>query len=159
MLLLANQVKQEGRDLGIDHLVIAGLGGCVAPALWPLGAQADAPGAVFAAVRVLKLLFDELRDQFQLEIFGVSGCVTGVGGELGIRDSNAMTYHDALVFQLLAYDYEDDSDVIFRAFEQDGLLLHAGESSFLWHYHYAQDGSRDLPIQRSLVLAEALLTA
>jgi hypothetical protein len=43
---------------------------------------------VLAAVRVLKLLFDELRDQFQLEIFGVSGCVTGFGGELGIRDSH-----------------------------------------------------------------------
>ncbi len=159
MLLLANEVKQDGRDLGINHLVIAGLGGCVAPALWPVGPQTDAAGAVRAAVRVLKLLFDELRDQFQLEIFGVSGCVIGFGGELGIRDSNAMAYHDALVFQLLAYDYEDDSDVVFRAFEQDGLLLHAGESSFLWHYQYDRDGSRDLPIQRSIVLAEALLTA
>ena len=125
MILFANQVKQDGRDLGINHLVIAGLGGCVAPALWPVGPQADPAGAVFAAVRVLKLLIDELRDQFQLEIFGVSGCVISFGGELGIRESNAMTYHDALVSQLLAYDFEDDSDVVFRAFEQDGLLLHA----------------------------------
>jgi hypothetical protein len=159
MGLLANQVKQEGRDLGINQLVIAGLGGCVAPALCPAGPQMDAAEAVLIAVRVLKRLFDELRCQFQLEIFGVSGCAIGVGGELGVRASNVMAYHDALVFQLLAYDYEDDSDVVFRAFEQDGLLLHAGESSFLWRYQYDLDGSRDLPIQRSLVLAEALLAA
>lgn len=159
MLLLANQVKQEGRDLGINHLVIAGLGGCVAPALCPAGPQTDAAGAVLAAVRMLKLLFDDLRCQFQLEIFGVSGCAIGVGGELGIQASNVMAYHDALVFQLLAYDFEDDADVVFRAFAQDGLLLHAGESSFLWHYQYDVDGSRDLPIQRSLVLAEALVAA
>ena len=159
MGLLANQVKQEGRDLGIHHLVIAGLGGCVAPALAAAGQQIDAAGAVLIAVRVLKLLFDALRDQFQLEIFAVSGCAIGVGGELSVRDSNDMAYHDALVFQLLAYDFEDDTDVVFRAFEQDGLLLHAGESSFLWHYQYELDGPRDLPIQRSLVLAEALVTA
>jgi hypothetical protein len=159
MGLLANQVKEEGRDLGIHHLVIAGLGGCVAPALAAAGQQMDSAGAVLIAVRVLKLLFDALRDQFQLEIFGVSGCAIGVGGELSVRDSNVMAYHDALVFQLLAYDFEDDADVVFRAFEQDGLLLHAGESSFLWHYQYELDGSRDLPIQRSLVLAEALVTA
>jgi hypothetical protein len=155
MHLLANKVKQEGRDLGINHLVIAGLGGCVAPAVCPVGPQTDAAGAVFAAVRVLKRLFDELRCQFQLEIFGVSGCAIGVGGELGVRASNAMAYHDALVFQLLAYDFGDDSDVVFRAFEEDGLLLHSGESSFLWHYHFDLDGFRDLPIQRSLTLAEA----
>ena len=155
MHLLANKVKQEGRDLGINHLVIAGLGGCVAPAVCPVGPQMDAAGAVFAAVRVLKRLFDELRCQFQLEIFGVSGCAIGVGGELGVRASNAMTYHDALVFNLLAYDFGDDSDVVFRAFEDDGLLLDAGESSFLWRYHFDLDGPRDLPIQRSLTLAEA----
>lgn len=159
MLLLANQVKQEGCDLGINHLVIAGLGGCLPPALCPVEPQTDAAGAVLAAVRVLKVLFDELRDQFRLEILGISGCVIGFGGELGSRESNPMTDHDALVFQLLAYDYEDHSDVVFHAFEQDGLLLHAGESSFLWHYQYDVDGSRDLPIQRSLVLAEALVTA
>lgn len=159
MGLLANQVKEEGRDLGVHHLVIAGLGGCVAPALAAAGQQMDSAGAVLIAVRVLKLLFDALRDQFQLEIFGVSGCAISVGGELNVRDSNDMAYHDALVFQLLASDFEDDTDVVFRAFEQDGLLLHAGESSFLWHYQYELDGSRDLPIQRSLVLAEALVTA
>ena len=159
MGLLANQVKEEGRDLGVNHLVIAGLGGCVAPALAAAGQQIDAAGAVLIAVRALKLLFDALRDQFQLEIFGVSGCAIGVGGELSVRDSNDMAYHDALVFQLLAYDFEDDTDVVFRAFEQDGLLLHAGESSFLWHYQYDRDSSLDLPIQRSLVLAEALVTA
>ena len=80
MLLLANQVKQDGRDLGINQLVIAGLGGCVAPALWPVGPQTDAAGAVLAAVRVLKLLFDELRDQFLTRTALSADHDGGVGG-------------------------------------------------------------------------------
>ena len=103
-------------------------------------------------------LFEELRCQFQLEIFSVSGCEIGVGGELGVRASNVMAYHDGLVFHMLAEGFENDTDVVFRPFEQ-GLLLHAGESSFLWRYQYDLDGLRDLPIQRSLVLAEALVAA
>lgn len=152
---LSEEVNQQGRDLGINRLVIAGLGGCVAPA-WRAGRpHMDAAGAMLAAVRVLKLLFDGLRCHFQLEIFAITGCVVSAGGELAVRASNFMAYTDALVYQMLANDFRDDSDVAFRGFEQEALLLNAGASTFLWRYHYELDGPRDLPIQRSLTLAEA----
>ena len=37
------------------------------------------------------------------------------------------------------------------------MLLKAGESSFLWSYHYDLDSPHDLPIQSSLSLAEVVV--
>lgn len=157
MLRLADDTTRQGRDLGINQLVIVGLGGCFSPSVLAAGSQQDLAELVFVAVRILKKLFEALSSQFQIEVFAVTGIVLSGGSELAVRLSNFMRYADGLVYGLLLRDFHADSAVIFRGIAEDSLLLRAGASSFLWCYQFHLDGPRDLPVQSSLALAQAAL--
>jgi hypothetical protein len=102
-------------------------------------------------------LINALSSQFEIEIFGVTGTVQSFTGELAVRASNAMRFIDGLVYCSLERDLRQEPGVVFRGIEEEAMLLKAGESSFLWSYHYDLDSPRDLPIQSSLSLAEVVV--
>jgi hypothetical protein len=157
MLDIADEARREGRRLGVNKLVIAGLGGCVSPLLQTSGHQLGCAEAVVMAAQLFTQLINALSSQFEIEIFGVTGTVQAFTGELAVRASNAMRFIDGLVYCSLERDLRQEPGVVFRGIEEEAMLLKAGESSFLWSYHYDLDSPRDLPIQSSLSLAEVVV--
>jgi hypothetical protein len=157
MLDIADEARREGRRLGVNKLVIAGLGGCVSPLLQTSGHQLGCAEAVVMAAQLFTQLITALRSQFEIEIFGVTGTVQAFTGELAVRASNAMRFIDGLVYLSLERDLRQEPGVVFRGIEEEAMLLKAGESSFLWSYQYDLDSPRDLPIQSSLSLAEVVV--
>ena len=157
MLDIADEARREGRRLGVNKLVIAGLGGCVSPLLQTSGHQLGCAEAVVMAAQLFTQLINALRSQFEIEIFGVTGTVQAFTGELAVRASNAMRFIDGLVYLSLERDLRQEPGVVFRGIEEEAMLLKAGESSFLWSYQYDLDSPRDLPIQSSLSLAEVVV--
>jgi len=155
LLQLAADTKRYARELGINRLVLVGLGGCVTPALHTAEPELDSHEAMFAALRLLKLLLAALGSQFHIEVFGLTGCVLAAGCELAMGASNTMRYTDALIYHLLKCDLQGIANVVFRGFEEEALLLNVGASRLMWRYQYDLDGPTDLPIQSSLNLAEA----
>ena len=156
LLCIAEATKRHGRDLNVNKLVIAGLGGCVSPGAPLVGPGCSMMDGVAASVRVLKELFISLGSQFQLEIFGVTGYALSGCNELLVRSSVFLREADAFVYLLLSRAFQADPRIIFRGFQDEALPLCAGESSFLLRYQFALDGRLDVPIQHSLTLAEAL---
>ena len=157
MFAIADEACQEGRRLGVNKLVIAGLGGCVSPLLQASGHQLGGAEAVAMAAQLFTQLINTLRSQFEIEIFGVTGTVQSSTGELAVRASNAMRFIDGLVYFSLVRDLYQEPGIVFRGIEEESMLLKAGESSFLWGYQYDLDSPRDLPIQTSLSLAEVVV--
>ena len=157
LLDIADEARREGRRLGVNKLVIAGLGGCVSPLLQTSGHQLGCAEAVVMAAQLFTQLINALSSQFEIEIFGVTGTVQAFTGELAVRASNAMRFIDGLVYCSLERDLRQEPGVVFRGIEEEAMLLKAGESSFLWSYQYDLDSPRDLPIQSSLSLAEVVV--
>lgn len=151
---LIDEIMQHGRDLAVDQLVVAGLGGCLSPGTPQAGPGCMMIDGVFAAVHVLRQLFTALSNQFRLEIFAITGYALSETAELSGRCSAFIREADLLVYGLLKQALEGNSRIVFRGFEDDALLLHAGASSFLCRYQYELDGCSDAPIQSSLTLAE-----
>lgn len=152
-------ITKHGRDLAVDRLVVAGLGGCLS-----LGTPHAGPGCtmldgVFAAVHVLRELFAAFTNHFKLEIFAITGYALSETGELSGRCSSFLREADLLVYGLLKQGLDGDPRIDFRGFEDDGLLLHAGASSFLCRYQYELDDRPDAPILSSLTIAEDDLSA
>ena len=154
---IADKACHEGRRLGVNKLMMAGLGGCVSPLLHTSGRQLGCAEAVVMAAQLFTQLINALSSQFEIEIFGVTGTVQSLTGELAIRASNAMRYIDGLIYRSLERDLRQELGLVFRGIEEEAMLLMAGESSFLWSYHYDLDSPRDLPIQSSLSLAEVVV--
>jgi hypothetical protein len=157
LLDIADEARREGRRLGVNKLVIAGLGGCVSPLLQASGHQLGCAEAVVMAAQLFTQLINALSSQFEIEIFGVTGTVQSFTGELAVRASNAMRFIDGLVYCSLERNLRQETGIVFRGIEEEAMLLKAGESSFLWSYHYDLDSPRDLPIQSSLSLAEVVV--
>jgi hypothetical protein len=157
LLDIADEARREGRRLGVNKLVIAGLGGCVSPLLQASGHQLGCAEAVVMAAELFTQLINALSSQFEIEIFGVTGTVQSFTGELAVRASNAMRFIDGLVYCSLERNLRQETGIVFRGIEEEAMLLKAGESSFLWSYHYDLDSPRDLPIQSSLSLAEVVV--
>jgi hypothetical protein len=154
LLDIADEACHEGRRLGVNKLVMAGLGGCVSPLLHTSGRQLGCAEAVVMAAQLFNQLINALSSQFEIEIFGVTGTVQSFTGEVAIRASNAMRYIDGLVYCSLARYLRGEPGIVFRGLEEEAMLLNAGESSFIWSYRYDPESPRDLPIQSSLTLAE-----
>ena len=157
LLDIADEARREGRRLGVNKLVVAGLGGCVSPLLQTSGHQLGCAEAVVMAAQLFTQLINALSSQFEIEIFGVTGTVQAFTGELAVRASNAMRFIDGLVYCSLERNLRQETGIVFRGIEEEAMLLKAGESSFLWSYHYDLDSPRDLPIQSSLSLAEVVV--
>jgi hypothetical protein len=157
LLDIADEARREGRRLGVNKLVIAGLGGCVSPLLQASGHQLGCAEAVVMAAQLFTQLINALSSQFEIEIFGVTGTVQSFTGELAVRASNAMRFIDGLVYCSLERNLRQETGIVFRGIEEEAMLLKAGESSFLWSYHYDLDSPLDLPIQSSLSLAEVVV--
>jgi hypothetical protein len=154
LLDIADEACYEGRRLGVNKLVMAGLGGCVSPFLQASEHQLGCAEAVVMAAQLFTQLINALSSQFEIEIFGVTGTVQSFTGELAVRASNAMRFIDGLVYCSLERNLRHETGIVFRGIEEEAMLLKAGESSFLCSYQYDLDSPRDLPIQSSLTLAE-----
>ena len=131
---LAARIKQLGRCYGARKVVIACLGDFLNSdrRLDELLSNAtNRSKATLLAVDILRAFLLDLRSQFALEIYGITGNESRVKPELGWSDPLATDSYDLMIYAILRRGFEGASGIDFCGFQANELLFQVLGRTFL----------------------------
>ncbi len=131
---LAARVKQLGRSFGASKVVVACLGDFLNSdrRLDELLSNAtNRSKATLLAVDILRAFLLDLRSEFCLEIYGITGNESRVKQELGWSDALATDSYDLMIYAILKRGFEGVPGIDFRGFQANELLFEVMGRTFL----------------------------
>ena len=131
---LAQRVKQLGASYGARKVVVACLGDFLNSDRRLDELQSNATNrscAAMLAVEILKTFLLDLRDQFQIEVYGITGNESRVTKELGWSDSLATDNYDMSIYATLKLGFGDTDGIRFCGFQANELLFKVMGRTFL----------------------------
>jgi len=141
---LAARVKQIGRCYGARKVVIACLGDFLNSdrRLDELLSNAtNRSKATLLAVDILRSFLLDLRSQFRIEVYGITGNESRVGKELGWSDELATDSYDLMIYGILRRGFSghkgkgskgaEENDIQFCGFQANELLFQVMGRTFL----------------------------
>ena len=141
---LAARVKQIGRCYGARKVVIACLGDFLNSdrRLDELLSNAtNRSKATLLAVDILRAFLLDLRSQFRIEVYGITGNESRVGKELGWSDELATDSYDLMIYGILRRGFSglkgkgskgsEANDIQFCGFQANELLFQVMGRTFL----------------------------
>ncbi len=146
---LAQRVKQLGKSYGARKVVIACLGDFLNSDRRLDELQSNAHNrscASLLAVELLKSFILDLREQFELEVYGITGNESRVSKELGWSDPLATDSYDLMIYAILKHGFEGSEGIRFCGFRANELLFEVMGRTFLC-LHGHQIGSK---VQKSV---------
>lgn len=131
---LAARVKQLGRSYGARKVVVACLGDFLNSdrRLDELLSNAtNRSKATLLAADILRAFLLDLRSQFQLEIYGITGNESRVNKELGWSDALATDSYDLMIYEILKRGFAQTDGIAFCGFRANELLFQVLGRTFL----------------------------
>jgi predicted phosphodiesterase len=131
---LASRVKQLGRSYGASKVVVACLGDFLNSdrRLDELLSNAtNRSKATLLAVDILRAFLLDLRSEFALEIYGITGNESRVKQELGWSDALATDSYDLMIYAILKRGFEGVEGIDFCGFQANELLFTVMGRTFL----------------------------
>ena len=131
---LAARVKQLGRSYGASKVVIACLGDFLNSdrRLDELLSNAtNRSKATLLAVDILRAFLLDLRSEFALEVYGITGNESRVHPELGWCDELATDSYDLMIYSILKRGFQDVEGIAFCGFQANELLFEVMGRTFL----------------------------
>ncbi|MCS5700789.1 hypothetical protein NZK32_17240 [Cyanobium sp. FGCU-52] len=131
---LASRVKQLGRSYGASKVVIACLGDFLNSdrRLDELLSNAtNRSKATLLAVDILRAFLLDLRSEFNLEIYGITGNESRVHPELGWSDELATDSYDLMIYSILRRGFCGVEGIDFQGFRANELLFEVMGRTFL----------------------------
>ncbi|MFN6351329.1 MAG: hypothetical protein ACK40D_00430 [Cyanobacteriota bacterium] len=131
---LAARVKQLGRSYGASKVVVACLGDFLNSdrRLDELLSNAtNRSKATLLAVDILRAFLLDLRSEFTLEVYGITGNESRVKQELGWSDALATDSYDLMIYAILKRGFEGVDGIDFCGFQANELLFEVMGRTFL----------------------------
>jgi predicted phosphodiesterase len=131
---LAGRVKQLGRSYSASKVVIACLGDFLNSdrRLDELLSNAtNRSKATLLAVDILRAFLLDLRSEFELEVYGITGNESRVKPELGWSDELATDSYDLMIYSILRRGFEGVDGIAFCGFQANELLFEVMGRTFL----------------------------
>ena len=131
---LAGRVKQLGRSYGASKVVVACLGDFLNSdrRLDELLSNAtNRSKATLLAVDILRAFLLDLRSEFELEIYAITGNESRVKPELGWCDELATDSYDLMIYAILKRGFADVDGINFCGFCANELLFEVLGHTFL----------------------------
>ena len=131
---LAARVKQLGRSYGASKVVIACLGDFLNSdrRLDELLSNAtNRSKATLLAVDILRAFLLDLRSEFALEVYGITGNESRVHPELGWCDELATDSYDLMIYSILKRGFQGVEGIAFCGFQANELLFEVMGRTFL----------------------------
>lgn len=131
---LAGRVKQLGRCHGASKVVVACLGDFLNSdrRLDELLSNAtNRSKATLLAVDILRAFLLDLRSEFTLEIYGITGNESRAKQELGWSDSLATDSYDLMIYAILQRGFAGVEGITFCGFQANELLFEVMGRTFL----------------------------
>jgi predicted phosphodiesterase len=131
---LAARVKQLGRSYGARKLVVACLGDFLNSdrRLDELLSNAtNRSKATLLAADILRAFLLDLRTQFQIEVYGITGNESRVQAELGWSDALATDSYDLMIYEILRRGFAGTDGIAFCGFRANELLFEVMGRTFL----------------------------
>jgi predicted phosphodiesterase len=131
---LAGRIKQLGRSYGATKVVIASLGDFLNSdrRLDELLSNAtNRSKATLLAVDILRAFLLDLRSEFELEVYGITGNESRVKPELGWSDELATDSYDLMIYAILRRGFEVVDGIAFCGFQANELLFEVMGRTFL----------------------------
>ena len=134
LVKLAQRVKQLGKSYGARKVVVACLGDFLNSdrRLDELMSNStNRSKATLLAVDILKSFLLDLREQFEIEVYGITGNESRVGKELGWSDALATDSYDLMIYGILQRGFEGTEGIRFCGFRANELLFEVLGRTFL----------------------------
>ena len=131
---LAQRVKQLGQSYGARKVVIACLGDFLNSdrRLDELLSNAtNRSKATLLAVDILRAFLLDLREQFEIEVYGITGNESRVNKELGWSDELATDSYDLMIYEILKRGFAGADGIAFKGFRSNELLFEVMGRTFL----------------------------
>jgi predicted phosphodiesterase len=131
---LAGRIKQLGRSYGASKVVVACLGDFLNSdrRLDELLSNAtNRSKATLLAVDILRAFLLDLRSEFTLEVYGITGNESRVKQELGWSDALATDSYDLMIYAILKRGFEGVDGIDFCGFQANELLFEVMGRTFL----------------------------
>ena len=131
---LAGRIKQLGRSYGASKVVVACLGDFLNSdrRLDELLSNAtNRSKATLLAVDILRAFLLDLRSEFELEIYGITGNESRVKPELGWSDELATDSYDLMIYAILKRGFAGVDGISFCGFQANELLFEVMGRTFL----------------------------
>ena len=131
---LAQRVKQLGTSYGARKVVVACLGDFLNSdrRLDELLSNAtNRSKATLLAVDILRAFLLDLRQQFELEVYGITGNESRVSKELGWSDALATDSYDLMIYEILKRGFDGADGIRFCGFRANELLFEVLGRTFL----------------------------
>ena len=131
---LAQRVKQLGTSYGARKVVVACLGDFLNSdrRLDELLSNAtNRSKATLLAVDILRAFLLDLRQQFELEVYGITGNESRVSKELGWSDALATDSYDLMIYEILKRGFDGAAGIRFCGFRANELLFEVLGRTFL----------------------------
>jgi predicted phosphodiesterase len=131
---LAQRVKQLGTSYGARKVVVACLGDFLNSdrRLDELLSNAtNRSKATLLAVDILRAFLLDLRQQFELEVYGITGNESRVGKELGWSDALATDSYDLMIYEILKRGFDGADGIRCCGFRANELLFEVLGRTFL----------------------------
>jgi predicted phosphodiesterase len=131
---LAQRVKQLGKSYGARKVVVACLGDFLNSdrRLDELLSNAtNRSKATLLAVDILRAFLLDLRQQFELEVYGITGNESRVSKELGWSDALATDSYDLMIYEILKRGFDGANGIRFCGFRANELLFEVLGRTFL----------------------------
>ena len=131
---LAGRVKQLGRSYGATKVVVACLGDFLNSdrRLDELLSNAtNRSKATLLAVDILRAFLLDLRSEFAVEVYGITGNESRVKPELGWCDELATDSYDLMIYSILKRGFAGLEGIAFCGFQANELLFEVMGRTFL----------------------------
>lgn len=131
---LAQRVKQLGQSYGARKVVVACLGDFLNSDRRLdelLSNSTNRSRATLLAVDILRAFLLDLREQFELEVYGITGNESRVSKELGWSDALATDSYDLMIYEILKRGFDGADGIQFCGFQANELLFEVMGRTFL----------------------------
>ena len=131
---LAQRVRQLGMSYGARKVVVACLGDFLNSdrRLDELLSNAtNRSRATLLAVDILQAFLLDLRQQFEIEVYGITGNESRVSKELGWSDALATDSYDLMIYEILRRGFAGADGIRFCGFRANELLFEVLGRTFL----------------------------
>ena len=131
---LAQRVKQLGKSYGARKVVVACLGDFLNSDRRLdelLSNSTNRSRATLLAVDILRAFLLDLREQFELEVYGITGNESRVNKELGWSDELATDSYDLMIYEILKRGFAGTEGINFCGFRANELLFEVMGRTFL----------------------------
>jgi predicted phosphodiesterase len=131
---LAQRVKQLGQSYGARKVVVACLGDFLNSDRRLdelLSNSTNRSRATLLAVDILRAFLLDLREQFAVEVYGITGNESRVNKELGWSDELATDSYDLMIYEILKRGFTGTEGIQFCGFRANELLFEVMGRTFL----------------------------